>query len=376
MLIAFLLGIVVASGVLLLITKGVFGYVSIPKSTYTKLADTYSRYQKLEGLYECIDENYYKDIKEEDLINGACKGLVAGLDDPYSSYMTATEYDSWKASATGSYSGIGVTFTKDDKGYVIVGISKGSPAAESDMKAGDYILKIDGKEYSDMDVMATAIRGKKGTKVKVTYYHDGKQKDVTLVRDDIVQESVSDKMINKDTGYIQISSFIENTGEDFDKALKKIEKNGAKNLILDLRDNGGGLVDSSIDVADEFLDKGTVTYTEDKNGKKKYYKSADGKTDLKTVVLVNENSASASEILAAAMKDNGYKIVGQNTFGKGVIQSTAELKDGSALKLTIMQYFSPKGHKVHKKGVKPDYVVKNDSKSSDDKQLDKALSLF
>ena len=135
-------------------------------------------------------------------------------------------------------------------------------------------------------------------------------------------------------------------------------------------------MDSSIDVADEFLDKGTVTYTEDKNGKKKYYKSTDGKTDLKTVVLVNENSASASEILAAAMKDNGYKIVGQNTFGKGVIQSTAELKDGSALKLTIMQYFSPKGHKVHKKGVKPDYVVKNDSKSSDDKQLDKALSLF
>lgn len=374
--IAFVVGMAVSGAGTMLVFKGALGYVSMPADKYREMADTYSKYQKLEGLYQYIDANYYQDIKEEDLINGACKGLVSGLDDPYSSYMTATEYDSWKASATGNYSGIGVTFTQDDKGYVIVGVTEKSPAHDAGLKAGDYILKIDGKEYDDMDVMAAAIRGKKGTKVKVTYYRDGNQKDVTLVRADIVQESVTSRMIDDDTGYIGISSFLENTAEDFHKALKGIEDKGAKNLVLDLRDNGGGLVDSSVDIADEFLDKGVVTYTEDKNGKKIEYKSKDGRTDLKTVVLVNENSASASEILAAALKDNGFKTVGQNTFGKGVIQSTVELKDGSALKLTIMQYFSPDGHKVHKKGVKPDYAVKNSDDSKEDAQLDKALSLF
>ena len=151
---------------------------------------------------------------------------------------------------------------------MIVGVTEKSPAHDAGLKAGDYILKIDGKEYDDMDVMAAAIRGKKGTKVKVTYYRDGNQKDVTLVRADIVQESVTSRMIDDDTGYIGISSFLENTAEDFHKALKDIEDKGAKNLVLDLRDNGGGLVDSSVDIADEFLDKGVVTYTEDKNGKK------------------------------------------------------------------------------------------------------------
>ena len=183
-------------------------------------------------------------------------------------------------------------------------------------------------------------------------------------------------MLDDSTGYISISSFIESTGNDFKKALKDIEDKGAKNLVLDLRDNGGGLVDAAVEVADQFLDEGVVAYVEDKNKNRNDYDAEDGKTDLNTVVLVNENSASASEILAAALQDNGFKLVGQNTYGKGVIQSTAELSDGSAIKLTIMQYFSPDGNKIHKKGVKPDYEVKNEEDSSTDAQLEKALSLF
>ena len=183
-------------------------------------------------------------------------------------------------------------------------------------------------------------------------------------------------MMDGNIGYIRISSFIETTGDDFKEALKDIEGKSAKGLILDLRDNGGGLVNSCVEVADEFLDEGVVAYVEDRNKNRTDYEAKDGKTDLKTVVLVNENSASASEILAAALKDNGFDLVGQTTYGKGVIQSTAELEDGSALKLTIMQYFSPDGNAINKKGVEPDYKVKNEENSGSDTQMKKAVSLF
>ena len=184
------------------------------------------------------------------------------------------------------------------------------------------------------------------------------------------------KILSGNIGYIKLTSFIKSSYDDFKTALSELEKKNVKGLILDLRDNGGGLVNTCIEIADEFLDEGIVTYVEDKNKKRNEYKSEDGKTDLKTVTLVNENSASCSEILAAALKDNGIKIVGNKTFGKGVIQSTMELSDGSALKLTIMQYFSPKGNVINEKGVTPDYEIKNVENSSKDEQLEKAMSLF
>ena len=341
------------------------------------MKETYERFDKLEDLYETIDSSYYKEIDEQDLIDGACKGLVSGLDDPYSSYMTKDEYDSWKVSATGEYSGIGVTFSQDkNDNYVIVGITKNSPAERAGLEVGDYILKVDDKTYEDMDVMAEAIRGEAGSKVKINYLRDDDDKEVTITREKITEESVSYKMLDGDIGYIQLSSFISSSAEDFSDALEALEKKGAKGLILDLRDNGGGLVEQCIEIADEFLDEGVVTYVKDKNGKKKEYKAEDGKTDLKTVVLVNGNSASCSEILAGALKDNGCKLVGEKTFGKGVIQSTAALDDGSALKLTVMQYFSPKGNAIQDKGIKPNYEVKNPKNSDTDKQLQKAQSLF
>lgn len=335
------------------------------------------KYAKLDELYKNVEENYYMDINEKDMMDGACKGFIAGLGDPYSSYMTAEEYESFEASAIGEYSGIGVTFTEDFDGYyVIVEVAKGSPAEEKGLKAGDIIVSVDGKVYDDMELMACDIRGKEGTTVEIVYVRDGKEKKVSIKREKIIQRSVEHEMLDKKTGYISINSFIESTHDDFKKALNNIESKGAENLILDLRNNGGGLVDSCINVADEFLDEGTVVYVEDKNGNRKDFEAEDGKTDLEVVVLVNENSASASEILAAALKDNGVKLVGQKTFGKGVIQSTAKLEDGSALKLTIMQYFSPKGNAIHEKGVKPDYEVENKEGSEKDNQLEKAESLF
>lgn len=374
---AFLAGSVFTGAAAFAVCKGALGYVGVSKDDYKAMSDTYEKYGKLEQLYKNIDTYYYKDINDEDLLNGAYKGLVSGLGDPYSSFMTADEYESWKAYAVGEYSGAGITFSEDKNGnYVVVGVSKNSPAEKAGIKTGDYILEVDGKTYDDMELLANAIRGKEGTKVKIKYYSDSKEKEVTLKREKIAQESVEYKILSGNIGYIKLTSFIKSSYDDFKTALSELEKKNVKGLILDLRDNGGGLVNTCIEIADEFLDEGIVTYVEDKNKKRNEYKSEDGKTDLKTVTLVNENSASCSEILAAALKDNGIKIVGNKTFGKGVIQSTMELSDGSALKLTIMQYFSPKGNVINEKGVTPDYEIKNAENSSKDEQLEKAMSLF
>lgn len=374
---AFLAGGVVTGGACAAVFNGALGYVKMSKDDYREMSETYERYGKLNQLYNAVNSSFYEEVDEDALLEGAYKGLVSGLDDPYSSYMTADEYSDWKASATGEYSGVGITFTRDDDGnFVVISIEKDSPAQEAGMKAGDIITKVDGKEYDDLDIIGNAIRGEEGSKVELTYTRDGKEDKATLVREKIVQHSVEHEMLEGEIGYIRISSFIESTAEDFKSALEDIEDKDAKGLVLDLRDNGGGLVDSCVDIADEFLDEGVVVYVEDRNKEKTEYDSDDGKTELKTVVLVNENSASASEILAAALQDNGIELVGKTTFGKGVIQSTAELDDGSALKLTIMQYFSPKGNAINKKGVEPDYQVENQETSEEDAQLEKALSLF
>lgn len=335
------------------------------------------KYAKLEELYEAVEENYYMDADDSKMLDGACKGLIEGLEDPYSAYMTAEEYEAFEASALGEYSGVGIIFTADEDGnYAVVEVVKDSPAEAAGIKPGDFLISVDGKTYDDMDLMAADIRGEAGTIVKIGYISDGEKKEAEITREQIVQHSVEHKMLDDRTGYISISSFIESTYDDFKSALEDIQANNAENLVLDLRNNGGGLVDSSVKIADEFLDEGVVVYVKDKKGNRQEYKAEDGRTEVNTVVLVNENSASASEILAAALQDNDIPIVGQKTFGKGVIQSTVMLDDGSALKLTIMQYYSPEGNKIHEKGITPDYKVKNDKDSETDKQLEKALSLF
>lgn len=363
---AFVAGVVLSLGAMVGIAKLNLGYHK------AGVDDT-----KLAQIKSYIDKYYLEDYEDQELINNAYRGYVAGLEDPYSAYMTADEYESYELSSMGSYSGIGVTFQMDEKGnYVIVNVSKDSPADKAGLKSGDYLLKVDGKTYMDSDVMASNIRGKKGTKVKITYLHDEEEKEVTIVRDKIVQKSVDHKMLDDDIGYIQISEFISTTGSDFDKALDEIRKEGAKKLILDLRDNGGGLVDDAIQVADQFLDAGVACYVEDKNGRTEEYNVKDGKTDLETVVLVNGNSASASEILAAAMQDNGYTLVGEKTFGKGVIQTSFQMPGGDAVKLTILKYLSPKKREIHKKGIKPNVKVKDDKDTKEDEQLEKAEDLL
>ncbi len=374
---AFLAGAAVTGGACAAVFNGALGYVKVSKSQYDDMSEVYERYGKLDQLYDTITSSFYKEVDEDAMMEGAYKGLVAGLNDPYSSYMTAEEYETWVATATGEYSGVGITFTQDEDGnFVVVSVTDDSPAADAGIREGDIIKTVDGQEYSDLDVIGNAIRGEEGSEIEITYIRDGEEKSVTMTREKITQHSVEHRMLDGNIGYISISSFIETTGEDFSQALKELEEDGAQGLVLDLRDNGGGLVDACVQVADEFLDEGVVVYVEDRDGNRTDYDAKDGKTDLKTVVLVNENSASASEILAAALQDKGFEIVGQTTYGKGVIQSTAQLEDGSALKLTIMQYFSPDGNAINEKGVTPDHQVANEENSGKDAQLDEALSLF
>ena len=341
---AFLLGICFTGGAML-IKGGDSGSSPVSPGGFPEGDD------KFDTLKSYVDQLYLEDYDEKEMMEGAYKGYISGLGDPYSEYMDAETYSSFMASATGSYEGVGITFSEDEDGnFVALEIAKGSPAEKAGFKPGDILLTVDGETYTDINIMASKIRGEAGTEVKLEYSRDGEVKEVTLKREKITQQ-------------------------DFDKALSALEAKNAKRLIIDLRDNGGGLVDQSVEVADEFLDEGVVCYTEDKNGNTDSYDAKDGKTNIKTVVLVNEYSASASEILAGALKDNGYKIVGEKSFGKGVIQTTLELEDGSALKLTIMQYLSPDKNVIHKKGITPDYEVEEKEDTEKDEQLDKALQV-
>ena len=351
---------------------------SISGSESQDMKDFYDRYKILDEVYQKIQKEYYKDVDPEKLITGATKGMVKSLGDKYSSYMTKLEYESWLATVTGEYEGIGVTFTMEKKGQgLILLVTEDSPADKAGLKPKDVIVKVDGKKYKDSDKMAAAMRGAEGTSVKVTYKRNGKEKTVKITRAKIKNTSVTSKMLDGNIGYIAILSFDASTYEDFRQALDKMENRKVKGLIIDMRDNGGGLVDSAKKVADDLLGKCNITYLQDKNGKKEYMDSDAAKTDLPYVILVNGNTASASEIITAAVKDNkGGPIVGTKTYGKGIVQSTDQLEDGSALELTILQYFSPNGHAIHKKGIKPNYVVKDDPKTKADEQLEKAEELL
>ncbi|MBQ9179900.1 MAG: S41 family peptidase [Firmicutes bacterium] len=345
----------------------------MPGSSISSVSGDQGRYDKVNELWGIIEKNYYIEPNEEDMKDGLARGLFIGLGDKYSAYMTKEEYEAYETSVTGEFDGIGVTFQMNKDGeFEVISTVKNSPAEKAGVKKGDIITKVDGKEYDDADKIGAAMRGKRGTKVKVTYERDGKENTVSITRAHIVTETVTSKMLGDNIGYIKISAFEEKTDADFESALSEMESKAARGVIIDLRDNGGGLVKSGVNIADKLLGKCVVTYMEDRKGDKEYYRSDSDCTQLPYVLLVNGNTASASEILSAAVKDKGRgKIVGTQTYGKGVVQVSGKLSDGSGYRLTIMQYFSPNGKAIHEKGVKPDYVVKGK-----DAQLKKAEELI
>ena len=381
------------AGLLTLQMSGVLGQLGIASShmlneeQYQEYRHMTQTYGKLDELRDYVMKRFYIDVDEDALETGMLKGLFEGLGDVYSYYMTPSEYEQTMISLTGVYSGVGVTISAGDSGYVeVVTPTKGSPAEEAGIRKGDLVLAVDGTEYvgADLDTCAAAIRGDEGTKVTLTIRRGEDIFDVTLTRRTIVAQTVDHKMLEDGIGYIAVSGFEEKTEEAFEEAMADIQAQGAKSFILDLRDNGGGLVDSAVGIADILLDKGVVAYTENHDGERDYYRTEAGKTDLPYVVLVNEASASSSEILSAGIKDNGGgPLVGVTTYGKSIIQTIEQLTDGSGIKLTILQYYSPNGSVIHKQGIEPDYVVEltedcydEEGNLVNDLQLQKALELL
>lgn len=336
--------------------------VIISKDLYT----TYSKYNKLLGLEDIIESDYYKEVSEEDLINGSIKGLFEGLEDPYSQYYTADEFQTLKEQTSGSFVGIGVYIgvNKENNKITIISPIEESPAAKAGIKSGDVVTKVNGNsvESKTVDEVIKEIKGKENTDVKLTVERENKELNFNITRQTIVTKSVSNKVMDNNIGYLRITSFDENTYKEFEQNLSELKSKGIKGLVIDLRDNPGGLLDVCVDIADDLIGEGTIVYTKDNSGNKEYYKSDKNELDMPMAVLINGGSASASEILTAALVDNGKAIaVGETSFGKGLVQSVKGLKDGTGYKLTTAQYFTPNGDYINKKGITPKIEEKDEN---------------
>ena len=324
--------------------------------------------QKLAALEKMIDESYLGDKDEKKLEEGLYTGLIYGLDDPYSRYYTAEEYEEENSSSQGTYVGIGISMEKNKEGGVrIVECYEGGPGEKAGLKKDDIISAIDGTDITDTDVsdVADMIRNSDKDSVVLTIHRENVEDpmEIKVSITDVELPSVFHEMLDDNIGYIRITEFKGVTCEQYQQAFEDLDAQGMERLIVDLRDNPGGLLDSVCEILRTILPKGLIVYTEDKDGNRTEEK-CDGKNKLKIplAVLVNENSASASEIFAGAVQDYGIgTIVGTTTYGKGVVQSIRQLSDGSAIKLTIANYYTPKGNNINKIGIKPDIEVSLDT---------------
>lgn len=343
--------------------------------------------EKLETIEEFIDDNFYFEDDDQAKQDGIIRGYMESLDDPYSVYYTAEEYASFMEDAGGEYVGVGVQVSQNIETKVIT-VTKvfDGPAKEAGIQSEDVITKVNGEDITtqEIDAVVDKIKGEEGTEVTITVYRasDAKEHDFTMERRKVENPTVEYKMLDNNIGYIQISSFVEVTGDQFIEGVVNLEAAGMEGLIIDLRDNGGGLLDIAVNMLDYMLPAGKIVYTEDKDGNvTSEYTSSDKEQFTKPLVLlVNGYSASASEIFAGAIKDYGIgTLIGETTYGKGIVQRMFPLDDGSAIKLTIAKYFTPKGNDIHKIGIEPDIEVELDidayreSKGEKDNQLDAAV---
>lgn len=324
---------------------------------FKELDKNYGKYSEIMKL---IGQDPLIEVTEQQLSDDELKALVAGFGDPYAQYFTAEEYEEFLNSFVGNFVGIGVGIINVDGDLTVKSVFNNGPAAEAGIQMGDIILRVDGEAVTTVEDAVSKITGEQGTSVTVTIMREGQEMDFTLDREELDQESVAYyELENADNvGYIEIISFVKETDEDFKLAIRDLSNKGCDRFIIDLRNNGGGLTDSSVNVADYLLPACTIMTDVLKDGTETVYSSEASSADLDYVVLVNENTASASEILSAAIQDNnGGKIIGQKTFGKGVTQTVHRFNDGSALKYTVSEYYRPNGDKVQGIGITPDIVA-------------------
>lgn len=381
-------GIITGAALSLAVTAG--GYVGVRLQDNGVLSDR-THVQKLKYLEQMIDEKYLGEVNQEELAEGLYAGLVYGLKDSYSRYYTAQEYQQENSSTTGSYVGIGIAMQKNEEGGVrIVECYEGGPGAKAGLEEGDIISAIDGTDIMETEVsdVADMIRDSTKDQALLTVHRQGVDQPLELSVEisDVELPSVFSEMLESKIGYIRITQFMEVTPAQFDKAFQELKSRGMEKLLIDLRGNPGGLLTSVCSILNDILPEGLIVYTEDKYGNRQEERS-EGKSplDIPLAVLVNENSASASEIFAGAVKDYEIgTIVGTTTFGKGVVQELHPLNDGSAVKLTVSNYYTPKGHSIHEVGIEPDVEVKPDLAllnkeeitHEEDNQLQEALKIL
>lgn len=346
--------------------------------------------QKMKFLEKKVEDDFLYKVDKEKLRQGELKGMVASLGDPYSEYLTLEDFDALAEQTNGKFFGIGVSVSSNEEGQILViAPIKDTPAEKVGIKTGDLIIKVNGEPVSGNDLQAAVakIKGDKGTSVKITIYRPSTKetKDIDVKRDEIKLETVISNTI-KDLGYIGITQFNDNTYDEFTKALNNLKEKNVKGLIIDLRGNPGGTVDSVEKIANELLPEGTIVSAKNRDGQVVFdYKSDKEYVNLPMAVLINGGSASASEILAGAIRD--FKmgtLIGEKSFGKGIVQSVFPFPDGSGLKITTSEYFTPSGENIHKKGIKPDIEVKlpDDTKGigieylNTDSQLKKAIEVL
>ena len=343
--------------------------------------------EKLGVLEQYIDYYYYKssEVSKEDKENGMYKGLFESLGDVYSCYYTPEEYQLLVEQTQGVYYGIGAYVSKDVEtgASTVSGVIRNSPAEAAGLMEGDIIYKVDGEDMTglELDEVVSHIRGPEGTKVTLTLIRSGETMDVELTRAQVNTPTVESEMREDGIGYLQITEFDDVTIEQFNENFNSLKEQGMKGLIIDLRGNPGGSVTTVCAVAEQLLPEGLIFYMEDKNGARTEYTCEGADFDLPLVVLVNEYSASASEILSGAIKDAGIgKLVGKKTYGKGIVQNVIGLEDGSAVKLTIANYYTRNGNDIHLKGIDPDVEVELDTdaylEDKTDTQLDKAVEVL
>ena len=330
--------------------------------------------------YRFIETHYVNDTDDTKLIDAAMDGMVKSLDDPHSNYLSPEMYKRLMEQTEGSFGGIGIVMGKDnDDNIKIVAVMEDSPGQKAGLLEGDQIIAVDNMPVNAMQFedVATHVRGEVGTDVVITIQRDNAQQDITITRDNIKLKTVGHKMLDNNIGYIQIVSFSEDTAKEFNDAYADLESQGMKGLILDLRNNPGGLLTTCIDIAKKLVPQGEIVSIVDKDGHKDTFTSDLAQLNYPVAVLINKNSASASEILSGAIQDTkAGTIIGETSYGKGSVQTVLPMLGDDAVKLTIAKYYTPSGRSIDKVGIVPDIEIKLPEDMSVDTQLNKALEII
>ena len=364
--------------------------VVISQATIDEYQATIDKYREIEELQAYVQTNYYKDITEEKMIEGMKKGIFDVLEDPYSVFMNEEEFVDYMESSSGEYPGIGIYLAPNEANEIeIVSPIEDTPADRAGLIAKDLIVGVNGETVNAdvMDEAIATIKGDPGTPVTLTIYRPSKKEkfDVEIVREWIDIKVVKSEMLDDKMGYLRLSMFDEQAAPEFEKHMNALIADGAKGVIIDLRQNPGGYLDQCVEIADMLLGKEMIVYTESRNGEDEEYLSDAQKFDVQLVVLVDSGSASASEILTGALKDHkSATIVGTTTFGKGVVQIVKPYNSNTGFKLTTSQYFTPNGKNIHGVGIEPDVIIELDEAynelenptKADDNQLQKAIEIM